>query len=277
MNGCKWCGKYTHPSKDCPIRKEAKVMTKLKLDPNYPDHHDPDMCTCPACKPEQPCKAGEENEKYNLPCPYNPKVKCVQYPEEECGCDPCGECEIKLKASEELARKFHETYERLAPDFGYKTRKASAKPWGDVPKDNKQLMIAVCKEILQPYSVYKLELVQPSKEGEFVKEMREKYSKRTGAIGTIGKDDVLALCDIIARLEGEKKEYADLTTDSCKKLQAKIENLTAALAAKEAECERLEDTLKWIKTEINGSNTHVTKVSKIYKVVVQALQEKDNG
>lgn len=35
-------------------------MSKIKLDPDCPDHHDPDMCTCPACKPEQPCtEAGE--------------------------------------------------------------------------------------------------------------------------------------------------------------------------------------------------------------------------
>lgn len=37
-----------------------------------------------------------------------------------------------MKASE-LARLFHETYERLAPEFGYKTRKESAVPWKDVP------------------------------------------------------------------------------------------------------------------------------------------------
>lgn len=33
---------------------------------------------------------------------------------------------------EEMAEKFHETYERLAPKFGYKTRKASAAPWDKV-------------------------------------------------------------------------------------------------------------------------------------------------
>ena len=49
--------------------------------------------------------------------------------------------------SEELAKKFHETYERLAPDFGYKTREASAVPWKDVPEANKSLMIAVCAEL----------------------------------------------------------------------------------------------------------------------------------
>jgi hypothetical protein len=49
---------------------------------------------------------------------------------------------------EEIARKFHEAYERLAPAFGYATREASRKPWADVPAQNRDLMIAVCAEIL---------------------------------------------------------------------------------------------------------------------------------
>lgn len=50
--------------------------------------------------------------------------------------------------AEELAQFFHETYERLAPSFGYKTREASAKPWAEVPEQNKRLMVAVCDEVL---------------------------------------------------------------------------------------------------------------------------------
>jgi hypothetical protein len=49
---------------------------------------------------------------------------------------------------EELARAFHETYERLAPSFGYETRRESAVPWEAVPEANKNLMIAVCAELL---------------------------------------------------------------------------------------------------------------------------------
>jgi hypothetical protein len=51
--------------------------------------------------------------------------------------------------AEALARRFHETYERLAPDHGYETRKASAVPWEDVPEQNRSLMIAVAGEILR--------------------------------------------------------------------------------------------------------------------------------
>ena len=49
---------------------------------------------------------------------------------------------------EQLAQLFHETYERLAPDFGYETRKESAVTWSEVHRENRQLMIAVATEIL---------------------------------------------------------------------------------------------------------------------------------
>ncbi len=47
----------------------------------------------------------------------------------------------------DLARRFHETYERLAPSFGYDTRPDSAVPWDEVPERNRNLMIAVCAEV----------------------------------------------------------------------------------------------------------------------------------
>lgn len=48
---------------------------------------------------------------------------------------------------EELARRFHETYERLAPSFGYETRPESAVAWEDVPEANRRLMIATVREV----------------------------------------------------------------------------------------------------------------------------------
>lgn len=46
---------------------------------------------------------------------------------------------------ERAARAFHETYERLAPQFGYRTREGSAVPWADVPSTNKSLMVATVR------------------------------------------------------------------------------------------------------------------------------------
>jgi len=48
-----------------------------------------------------------------------------------------------------VAMKFHQTYERLAPNFNYKTRESSAVPWEEVPETNKNLMIAVVKKLLE--------------------------------------------------------------------------------------------------------------------------------
>src|SRR5229473_6765033 len=50
--------------------------------------------------------------------------------------------------AENLARFFHTTYEELAPQFNYSTRKASAVPWQDVPENNKRLMIAVSEQVI---------------------------------------------------------------------------------------------------------------------------------
>jgi hypothetical protein len=55
---------------------------------------------------------------------------------------------MSITEAEMIARAFHEAYERLAPDFGYRTREESAKPWGQVPDQNKGLMVAVVQDLL---------------------------------------------------------------------------------------------------------------------------------
>ncbi|MBV9291583.1 MAG: hypothetical protein JO222_03970 [Frankiales bacterium] len=47
------------------------------------------------------------------------------------------------RGDEEIARAFHEAYERLAPMFGYATRVETRVPWADVPAANRELMVAV--------------------------------------------------------------------------------------------------------------------------------------
>jgi len=53
--------------------------------------------------------------------------------------------DIAPTSGEELARRFHDTYERLAPEFGYETRTDTRE--FDPQSSNGRLMIAVCKEI----------------------------------------------------------------------------------------------------------------------------------
>ena len=47
-----------------------------------------------------------------------------------------------------VAWQFHDTYERLAPEYGYETRPELAVPWKDVPAANRALMTATVKSIL---------------------------------------------------------------------------------------------------------------------------------
>ncbi len=54
----------------------------------------------------------------------------------------------KLAGVEEIASQFHYWYEKLAPSFGYETRKESAVEWKDVPENNKNLMIAVVDKVI---------------------------------------------------------------------------------------------------------------------------------
>lgn len=50
--------------------------------------------------------------------------------------------------AESVARLFHETYERLAPKHGYRTREASAVPWEQVPAANRALMVETVGVVL---------------------------------------------------------------------------------------------------------------------------------
>ena len=54
--------------------------------------------------------------------------------------------------AEDLAKLFHDNYERLAPSHGYKTREDSAVPWEAVPAANKALMIATAGAVLAEVS-----------------------------------------------------------------------------------------------------------------------------
>lgn len=58
-----------------------------------------------------------------------------------------------MEIAEQIAKRFHETYEKLAPQFNYKTRKSSAVPWNKVPKDNKNLMIHVVLSLLNDKTI----------------------------------------------------------------------------------------------------------------------------
>jgi len=55
---------------------------------------------------------------------------------------------LPAESALQLAIRFHETYERLAPSFGYETRKETRA--FDPTTPNGRLMVAVCAELAQP-------------------------------------------------------------------------------------------------------------------------------
>lgn len=57
----------------------------------------------------------------------------------------------------DLAILFHNTYERLAPDFGYETREETKN--FDAESPNGRLMVAVCAEIQRELKVKIKELL----------------------------------------------------------------------------------------------------------------------
>lgn len=75
----------------------------------------------------------------------NPVSRIIHLESPDCR----GTCGPVPAEAEQLAQRFHETYESLAPKFGYETRKESAVEWKDVPDKNRCLMIATCASLLQ--------------------------------------------------------------------------------------------------------------------------------
>jgi hypothetical protein len=49
---------------------------------------------------------------------------------------------------EQMAKRFHDAYEHFAPLFGYETRAETKGEWEQLPENNKDLMVAVIRNVL---------------------------------------------------------------------------------------------------------------------------------
>ncbi len=58
---------------------------------------------------------------------------------------------IEKPSALQLAQFLHETYESFAPRFGWETQKKSRKTWDKVPKENRDLMVAVARAVILRY------------------------------------------------------------------------------------------------------------------------------
>jgi len=125
---------------------------------------------------------------------------------------------------ESLARLFHETYERLAPDFGYRTREASAKPWADVPEQNRALMVATCTAVVD--ALARAGRLRDATGDETRAEELERFREHSVTLNSVGWRMAVALGDVpegADRVEGNPLEQVD-------RLIAELERLRAAPA-----------------------------------------------
>lgn len=98
----------------------------------------------------------------------------------------------------DLAISFHNIYERIAPEFGYETRKDTKEFKPDSP--NGKLMIAVCKEIInnhfgQPRKMSASEIKEVLLTTNLSKNARKNLEK--GDVIVISIDDINALAEAL--------------------------------------------------------------------------------
>ena len=117
----------------------------------------------------------------------------------------------------ELAKLFHKVYEELAPDYGYVTKADSAKPWEEVPENNRELMIATCKIALTAHVNLVLDSVK--KYSEAIREL-EGFIVETVKIG--GKFEVYHKRKQVMDLLDEMREAVGL--EAMKNIEKKAQD-----------------------------------------------------
>lgn len=85
-----------------------------------------------------------------------------------------------MKDAEDVARRFHEVYETLAPSFGWETQERSSVPWDELPEENRKLMVAVCRLVIP-----ELPETQPGQHVEFE---RNRWQSKVGVLLTLIKE-----------------------------------------------------------------------------------------
>jgi hypothetical protein len=73
---------------------------------------------------------------------------------------------VEQPTAHELATFFHDTYEMLAPDFGWTTSAGCVVPFDDLPDENRLLMLEVCERVLQEFGGWVRKPEPPTREPE---------------------------------------------------------------------------------------------------------------
>jgi hypothetical protein len=144
--------------------------------------------------------------------------------------------------AETLARRFHETYERLAPDFGYETRPETR---SFNPKSyNGLLMIAVCGEVLAGLTA------QLATAQQQLATMREALENWQNARNEMRHHLCLAT---VAKYEAARRDVARLLTE-VDRLTAYADRLAECLTCLPKDVEVLRGANGWFAAE----NTRLT-------------------
>lgn len=72
--------------------------------------------------------------------------------------------QVALK-SEDIARVFHEAYERLAPDYAWDTNDSTRVPFDELPSENRELMIHTVSEVMVTWMAERGSLIRYAEEG----------------------------------------------------------------------------------------------------------------
>ena len=110
----------------------------------------PYQIICPNCGPQPLTEKQYTQEMWKI----NKRWTCFV-----CGSvadwddDHCDKWQEKLELEDEIksiAMKFHETYERLSVEYGWKSQESCQVSFEELPEENRKLMLAVVREVCTP-------------------------------------------------------------------------------------------------------------------------------
>jgi len=164
-----------------------------------------------------------------------------------------------------MARLFHGHYERLAPSFSYVTRKDSRVSFDDLPPNNRALMLAVCKEIVE--WIEDCERAVPLSrlsdgEGDVTELLRDADECPEWSSLDAVKNGVRKLAIELRRARDEIVRQADHIVSMTEDRDA-FQQMYMDTKAKLAEAERDARRIDWLESHKSAHmgplNTHVTR------------------
>ena len=132
-----------------------------------------------------------------------------------------------------LAIHFHDTYERLAPEYGYKTREESAVPWKDVPEANRRLMEATVRVVLAET------MARFDKDAATIDALRDSLAEAERAL--VAEREVSVQVDRAARDWQAKLAEAERALVAEREVSVQVDRAARDWQAKLAEAERERD------------------------------------